>query len=55
MAVQAVDRTVEPVAPARETRPGVLRRYPQFTISPAILVALVTAWWLATDVLRASR
>jgi NitT/TauT family transport system permease protein len=52
MAVQAVDRTVEPAAPARETRPGVLRRYPQFTISPAILVALIAAWWLATDVLR---
>ena len=52
MAVQAVDRTAEPSTPARETRPGVLRRYPQFTISPAILVALVTAWWLATDVLR---
>ena len=51
MAVEAVDR-VEPSAPARETRPGVLRRYPQFTISPALLVALIAGWWFATDVLR---
>jgi NitT/TauT family transport system permease protein len=51
MAVQAIDRT-EPAAPASETRPGVLRRYPQFTISPALLVVLVAGWWLATDVLR---
>jgi NitT/TauT family transport system permease protein len=51
MAVETVDRA-EPAAPAREARPGVLRRYPQFTISPALLVALIAAWWLATDVLR---
>ncbi len=38
--------------PARLQRPGLLRRYPQFTISPAILIGLVAAWWLATDVLR---
>ena len=53
MAVQAVD-TPSPAMPreARPTleRPGLLRRYPQFTISPAILVALIAAWWLATDV-----
>ncbi len=53
MAVQAVD-TPSPAMPG-EARPnlelpGVLRRYPQFTISPAILVALIAAWWLATDV-----
>jgi len=53
MAVQAVD-TPSPAMP-REARPnlerpGVLRRYPQFTISPAILVALIAAWCLATDV-----
>ena len=48
-----VDRTAaEAAASGREMRPGVLRRYPQFTISPAILVALIAAWWLATDVLR---
>ena len=29
------------------------RRYPQFTISPAILVALLALWWLASDVLHA--
>ena len=44
--------TAEAAASAREIRPGVLRRYPQLTISPAILVALIAAWWLATDVLR---
>src|SRR4029077_20990620 len=53
MAVQAVE-TPSPATP-REARPnlerpGVLRRCPQFTISPAILVALIAAWWLATDV-----
>src|SRR5262245_16300728 len=51
MAVQTVDRT-ESAAPAREARPSVLRGYPQFTISPVLLVALVAGWWLATDVLR---
>src|SRR6516164_3910943 len=53
MMVQAVDsRSVDSGAQAREPRPGVLRRYPQFTISPTILVALLVAWWLATDVLN---
>jgi NitT/TauT family transport system permease protein len=51
MAVEAVDSTGS-ATPARETRPGVLRRYPQFTISPALLVALIAGWWFATDVLR---
>ena len=52
MTVQAVDGTpVKSSALAREARQGALRRYPQFTISPAILVALLAAWWLATDVL----
>jgi len=51
MAVEAMDRTGS-AAPAREARPGVLRRYPQFTISPALLVALIAGWWFATDVLR---
>jgi NitT/TauT family transport system permease protein len=30
----------------------VLRRDPQFTISPALLLALIAGWWFATDVLR---
>jgi len=54
MTIRAVE--LEPAATAaasREARPSVLRRYPQFTISPAILVALVGLWWLATDVLGA--
>jgi len=51
MAVEAMDRT-DSAAPGREARPGVLRRYPQFTISPALLVALIAGWWFATDVLR---
>src|SRR4051812_37958978 len=51
MAVHALDARSS--ALPRETRPGVLRRYPQLTISPAVLVALLAAWWLATDVLGA--
>lgn len=39
--------------PSREAPLNLVRRYPQFTISPAILVALVACWWLATDVLGA--
>jgi NitT/TauT family transport system permease protein len=39
--------------PTREARPGLFRRYPQMTISPAILVALLAAWWLASNVLGA--
>jgi NitT/TauT family transport system permease protein len=35
----------------RETQPSLFRRYPQFTISPALLVMMVAGWWLATDVL----
>ena len=38
--------------PSRRRRRASFRRYPQFTISPAILVALLAGWWLATDVLR---
>ncbi len=49
MTAQAVDL---PLAP-RHARPSVLRRYPQFTISPAILVALLAGWWIATHLLRA--
>ena len=53
MAVQAVDApspAMQREARPNLERPGVLRRYPQFTISPAILVALIAAWWLATHV-----
>jgi NitT/TauT family transport system permease protein len=51
MTVEALDTRAP--ALSRESRPGMLRRYPQFTISPAILVTLLAAWWLATDVLGA--
>ena len=34
-------------------RPSVWRRYPQFTISPAILVAVLALWWFASHVLGA--
>ena len=36
----------------QEVRPSFVRRYPQFTISPVILVGLLAAWWLATDMLH---
>ena len=53
MVVQSVD-TPSPAVPngARPdlVRPSLFRRYPQFTISPMILVGLIAAWWLATDV-----
>jgi NitT/TauT family transport system permease protein len=51
MTVQALDTRASAIS--RESRPGMLRRYPQFTISPAMLVALLAAWWLASDVLGA--
>lgn len=57
MALQAVDTGTaagaQTGARSREVPAGVLRRYPQLTISPAILVALLAAWWLGTDVLGA--
>lgn len=55
MTFRTVDlQRIEPSsAPAREARPGLFRRYPQLTISPAILVALLAAWWLASNVLGA--
>jgi NitT/TauT family transport system permease protein len=37
----------------RHAPPSVFRRYPQFTISPAILVTLLVGWWLASEVLHA--
>ena len=52
MTVLAADKT--PIASsvrARQARPGLVQRYPQYTISPAILVALVAIWWCATHVL----
>jgi NitT/TauT family transport system permease protein len=40
-------------ASTRQAPLSVFRRYPQLTISPAILVALLALWWFASDVLHA--
>ena len=57
MTLQAVDTGAGAQADAKPREvpaaAGVLRRYPQLTISPAILAALLAAWWLGTDVLGA--
>jgi NitT/TauT family transport system permease protein len=55
MTLQAIGREpADAAAPlSYEAPPSLFRRYPQFTISPAILVGLVACWWLATDVLGA--
>lgn len=54
MTMQAVDmRRAGTVPLPHQALAGLMRRYPQFTISPAILVALIASWWLAADVLRA--
>ncbi len=54
MALPAADRApAEMAAPPSEAPLSFVRRYPQFTISPAILVVLVACWWLATDVFGA--
>jgi NitT/TauT family transport system permease protein len=37
----------------RQALQSLFRSYPQFTISPAILVALLAAWWFASDILHA--
>jgi NitT/TauT family transport system permease protein len=50
MATQVVDM---PAAEPPSRAPSIFRRYPQFTISPAVLVVLIALWWLATDVLHA--
>jgi NitT/TauT family transport system permease protein len=36
---------------AEQAPPGIFRRYPQLTISPIILLGLLTSWWLATHAL----
>jgi NitT/TauT family transport system permease protein len=44
--------TISP-APPRESLPTLVRRHPEFTISPAILLAFLAAWWLASHVFHA--
>ena len=53
MTIQAADLSHADgaVAAIRPARPSLFRRYPQLTLSPAILAALLGGWWLATDVL----
>jgi len=53
MTMQAAGSSEMFSAPAQETKPGLLRRYPQLTISPAILVTLLACWWLACHVFGA--
>ena len=50
MAMQAMGKP--PPASSAEARPSVFRRYPQFTISPVILIGLIAAWWVATHWLK---
>ena len=40
-------------APSQIARGSIIRRYPQLTISPAVLIGLLAAWWLASNVLAA--
>jgi NitT/TauT family transport system permease protein len=44
---------IAPSNPASQSRRSIVRRYPQLTISPTILAALLAAWWLASNVLGA--
>lgn len=55
MTIQAVDLqgVGQPRPSSGEAPPSVFRRYPHLTISPAILVTLLAAWWLASHVLGA--
>jgi NitT/TauT family transport system permease protein len=46
-----VANTADGAGAIQEKQPNLLRRYPQFTVSPALLVVMVAGWWLATDVL----
>jgi NitT/TauT family transport system permease protein len=55
MTLQSVEmeRAASFSATQAERSPGMMRRYPQLTISPAILVALLASWWFASNVLGA--
>jgi NitT/TauT family transport system permease protein len=55
MTIQAIDitRVDTSAAASLPVRPNIFRRYPQLTVSPAILVVLLAGWWLATNVLGA--
>lgn len=53
MAMQAAEtQNIVPAgSAATKAQANVFRRYPQLTISPAILVALLACWWLASRVM----
>jgi NitT/TauT family transport system permease protein len=53
MAMQVVDvqRTAASEVSPHHAQVGIVRRYPQLTISSAILVALLAAWWFASKML----
>jgi NitT/TauT family transport system permease protein len=53
MTIQAADlsHAEGTVVAGRPARPNMFRRFPQLTLSPTILVALIGVWWLATDVM----
>ena len=53
MSMQVVDvqRTAASEVSPHQTQVGLVRRYPHLTISPAILVALLAAWWFASKML----
>jgi NitT/TauT family transport system permease protein len=54
MTLQAVDQALAHAAAAPSgASASILRRYPQFTVSPAILIAVVALWWVACHVFGA--
>jgi NitT/TauT family transport system permease protein len=53
MTMRAVDGPTIAAATPRAASASILRRYPQFTISPAILIAVLALWWLACHVFGA--
>jgi NitT/TauT family transport system permease protein len=48
-----IERAGSFAATPAESSPSLVRRYPQLTISPAILVVLLGSWWFASNVLGA--
>ncbi len=52
MAMQSLERSLFDEQ-QMDLRPGLLRRRPQLTISPVILLVLLAGWWLACHVFRA--
>jgi NitT/TauT family transport system permease protein len=53
MTMQAADGPMITATAPRVPSASIVRRYPQFTISPAILIAVLVLWWLACHVFGA--